>query len=699
MSNIATTFIYFDTYNYTNTLCTSSYALPFAGFSFRPILDASIKDNYSIKRIVWNFGDDTITEAVTASHTYDQPGAYKVTCAVYDSKGNSYTNIYSQIVNVYDFITTNINIQLLDTQEYILTAGRINTPLYITNSISNRFLATSSDNISIVAYCSGCNNDYFKTDIINKPYGHLDQYSSFYTLETGLNNLTEFVEVSSFKTTAVPLFCKLKDNDIIYTTQEDVNSYFCGITGTKEIYFKNDLSASQVNLMFGYESNTLESYTNTSSIGIKTKVMENNDFSELVINANGMTSEGITSDLFPINKNKFSNTKVGFVIKLKDSLNFTNKSVSNNFDIESIDSTETDYNFINSNTIRLVLTDNNNTIYQSVSFFTNYNYLSSLPYGVYKGYFIADLPYTQNLVLSAQFYDTISSRTINGISNTFNMYTKDYYNIAKKGEDIDMTQQYKDISFQSLFLDKTVLYDDFLGSIVGNISSRIGDSLGKRTYEKIVNFVDNNATLDYSSINSLASITQMIGVNTVRFDASNYLLPTDLGRLVDLLSINFSRLRGSADSFDQDFKTYGYQDRETYGKNLGSEVGPDYTLTLAKDLVAFEKYSGKFTKVSTFTPICALSSSNTRLSSYNASWGWGLVLPADYLQQDVFNHYLFYEHAPNLSSVLINGIINYNDVVNTVSQNVTSYSSWSQPDGVISNIITNQLYTGLDLFN
>ena len=89
MSTIATTFIYFDTYNYTNTQSTSSYALPFAGFSFRPILDTSVKDKYSIKRIIWNFGDDTITEAVTATHTYDQPGSYKVTCAVYDSEGNA----------------------------------------------------------------------------------------------------------------------------------------------------------------------------------------------------------------------------------------------------------------------------------------------------------------------------------------------------------------------------------------------------------------------------------------------------------------------------------------------------------------------------------------------------------------------------------------------------------------------------------
>ena len=72
-----------------------------------------------------------------------------------------------------------------------------------------------------------------------------------------------------------------------------------------------------------------------------------------------------------------------------------------------------------------------------------------------------------------------------------------YYNIAKQGEDVDFEFIFKEIAIQPLFFDKKVLFNDFLGSIFGNIDS-LQDTIGKVTYEKITNFVDNNAVLDFS---------------------------------------------------------------------------------------------------------------------------------------------------------------------------------------------------------
>ena len=62
MSDINTVYSYFDTYNYTGTTSTSSYALPFTPFSFRPRLDLQSDPNLipvsvntlSRKRIVWD---------------------------------------------------------------------------------------------------------------------------------------------------------------------------------------------------------------------------------------------------------------------------------------------------------------------------------------------------------------------------------------------------------------------------------------------------------------------------------------------------------------------------------------------------------------------------------------------------------------------------------------------------------------------
>ena len=676
MSNINTVYDYFETYNYTGTLSISSYALPFANFTFKPRLDSTTSALFSIKRILWDFGDGTITEAVTASHAYSFPGNYKVSCTLYDGNGNSYFNTFQQTVDVYDFIPTNIEISVSNTQSYILTAGRINNPLLVTNSIPYHVLSGINDNKTIVAYCSGSTSDYFSTGLIHTPYGYLHPYTSFYTLETGLDNLTEFVEVSSFKTVVVPYYCKLSINKIVYTDPTDANAFFCGVLGSKTVYFKSDEPIDRVNLMFGYEQGTVLKDTNTSTIGVCACVVSNNNYDTLSINSNGITSEGETSELFPISKNKFSNTRVGFVVKVKDALNFTNKTFPTN-DI-----------------VRFSLTDGLTT-FSNVEFFTNYNELSTLSYGAIKGYFIADLPYTSNVYLSAVFVNA----NISGTSNTFNIYPKDYYTIARRGEDIDMTQQYKDIAFQPLFLDNPVLFDNFLNSIVGDLSSHIGDSLGKRPYEKIENFVDNNASIDYSSVQSLVSINDMVGNTNIRFDRSNYLYPTEIGRLIDLCSINFSRLRGAADIFDQDFKTYGYQNRDTYGKNLGKEVTINYTVTAGTNLVAFEKYSGKFTFLNTYFPLVNYPSAVTyKLSSYNDTWGWGLVLPSNITPDTIGAFYLFYEHTPTLSGVITNSIINYGDVTNTISQNITSYTEWSQPDGIIANLLSNQLYTGLDLF-
>ena len=676
MSNINTVYNYFDTYNYSGTLNTSSYALPFAKFTFKPRLDNVTSTLYSVKRILWNFGDGTITEAVTATHSYSEPGSYKVTNTLYDVNGNSYFNTFQQTVDVYDFIPTNIGISVGNTQNYILTAGRINNSLQITNSLPYHLLRDKDDNKTIVAYCSGSNSDYFSTNLINTPYGYLHPYTSFYTLETGLNNLTEFVEVSSFRTTTVPYYCKLNNNIIQYTDSTDTEAFFCGIEGSRTIYFKSDKPVDRVNLMFGYEQGSILKDTNTSTIGVCAQVVSNNDYNTLSINSNGITSEGETSELFLISKNKFANTKVGFVVKVKDTLNFTNKTFPAN------------------DVVRFSLTDGLTT-FSNVQFFTNYNELSTLSYGAIKGYFIADLPFTSNVFLSAVFVNL----NISGTSNTFNIYPKDYYTIAKRGEDIDMTQQYKDIAFQPLFLDNPVLFDNFLNSIVGDLSSHVGDSLGKRPYEKIENFVDNNASIDYSSIQSLVSINDMVGNTNVRFDRSNYLYPAEVGRLIDICSVNFSRLRGAADIFDQDFKTYGYQNRETYGKNLGQEVTINYTVTAGTNLVAFEKYSGKFTLLNTYFPLVNYPSAVTyKLSSYNDTWGWGLVLPSGITPDTIGAFYLFYEHVPTLSGTVANSVINYDDITNTISQSITSYTEWSQPDGIIANLISNQLYTGLDLF-
>ena len=706
MSNINTVYAYFDTYNYTGVLNTLSYTLPFATFTFIPRLE-TIDHIFSTRRVVWDFGDGSIMEAVTANHAYTTAGNYKVTCSLYTGDGQCYINSYFQMVDVYDFVPDNINIQVNNSLNYTLTSGQITSPIYVTNSISYQHLVDAKDNKTIVAFCSGCDDNYFELSLDKQAYGHLQPYSSFYLKKVGLNGITDFFEISSFQTTTTPLYCKLLGTDIVYTDVSDIHAFFCGITGYQDVYFKSDVPKSQVNLFFGYQPGEIQEFTNTSTVGISAKVIENTSFKTVSINANGITSEGNTSNLFPIGTNKFGNTKIGFVAKLKDSSNYTNKQGTITHFIAYVILGDGDY----FNSIVTVGTDTP----PSGSFYKGYFTVDfSAPSITTNNNTVYHAPYAfENVALAVDIDLDLNGNGVFGTteatSNTFNLYSKDYYNITKKGEDIDMTQQFKDIAMQPLFLDNPVLFDDFMGSIVGNLSSPVGSTLGKKTYEKIQNFVDNNSTLDYAGIQSLVSLIKMVGSNdNIQYDSSNYLYPADIGRLVDLLSINFNRLKGFADLYNYDFKTYGYQDSEIYGSNLGNEISTlNYTITAGVDIVAFEKYSGIFKRLNTYLPFVASLSvaviNNTlgtyKLSSYNSTWGWGLVTPEGATVVDLSKYYLFYEHNPTINGTITNNTINYNDITNTLSNNISSYEDWSQPGGIISNILSNQLYTGLNLFN
>lgn len=691
MSDINTVFTYFETRNHTGNISTSGYALPFCFFSFLPRLETttatsiSNSTRFSNKRIVWDYGDGTSSEATTGRHSYSQPGRYKVTCYLYDRGGESYYDTFTQSVDVLDYVQNFITLSASSLQGYTLTAGKITNPILITRSTSRQYYGDDiTKPLSIVSYISGSTSpDYFYLE--DKHYSHLFPTHSTYLLLTGSSNETEFVEISSFNIDGTAIYTKLSGGEVVETDKDDNEGVFSGSEGTTLIYTKDDFTSTGLNVFFGYESNTLKPISNTSTIGFKASVVENTDLHKLSITSNGMDGEGFTTSSFNIGKNKFSNSKIGFVVKVKDSQDFTIR------DLPLLEN------------INIILTDG--VINYSATVYSNFESLSTLNSGgFFKGYIIADIPHvTENLFLSAN--SIINGRFLTGTSDTFNVYPSGgYYNIAKKGEDIDLKEQFKSIAFQPLFLDKKVLFDDFLGSIFGDINSS-QSSIGKKTYEKITNFVDNNSIIDYSNLDQLVSILKLLNEDSVSLNTSNAITPSEVGRLLDLLSINHSRLFGTKNQFNENFKSYGYLNNELYGKNLGEEVSIYHTVTAGFDIVAFEKYSGNYCLLNTYLPLCAstvtVSAGNTyNLFEYNETWGWGLVLPNDEYGSgvNISNYYLFYKYIPTIDGTIADGVINFNDVNSTLSYTTSSYQGWSQENGIISNILSHQIYKGLNLF-
>jgi len=645
------------------------------------ISDASRLSN---RRIVWDYGDGTSSEAMTGRHSYSQPGRYKVTCYLYDRMGESYYDIFTQNVDVLDYLQNFITLSASSSLGYTLTAGKITDPILVTRSTSWQYYGDDIKKpLSIVSFISGSrSSDYFNLD---KHYSHLPPSHSTYLLISGSSNETEFVEVSSFTIDGTPIYTKLSSGQVVETDKNDSDSVFSGTTGSTLIYTKDDFTSSGINVFFGYEPNTLKPISNTSTVGFKASVVENTDLHKLSITSNGMDGEGFTTSSFNIGKNKFSNSKIGFVIKVKDSQDFTIR------DLPLIQN------------VNIVLTDG--VVNYPATFYSNFGSLSSLDKGgFFRGYVIPEIPsITENLFLSANCI--VNSVFLTGISDTFNIYPSGgYYNVAKRGEDIDFKEQFKSIAFQPLFLDKKILFDDFLGSIFGDINSA-QPCIGKTTYEKIKNFVDNNTIIDYSNLDQLVATLELLNENNTSLKTPNAITPGEIVRLLDLLSINHSKLFGTKNQFNQNFKSFGYLNNEIYGSNLGEEVSIYYTVTAGMDIVAFEKFSGNYKLLNTYLPLCAstvtVSAGNTyNLIDYNDTWGWGLVLPNDEYGYGVnlSKYYLFYKHIPTINSTIADGVINFNDVNNTLSYTNSSYQAWSGEDGIISNILTYQIYKGLNLF-
>ena len=89
-------YIYFETIDYKGDKTTKSYTLPITPFTFIPIFDDGETTLYSNKKILWDFGDGTTSESITAVHYYKIPGWYDVKCYILGREGRGFTDSFTQ---------------------------------------------------------------------------------------------------------------------------------------------------------------------------------------------------------------------------------------------------------------------------------------------------------------------------------------------------------------------------------------------------------------------------------------------------------------------------------------------------------------------------------------------------------------------------------------------------------------------------
>jgi hypothetical protein len=315
-------------------------------------------------------------------------------------------------------------------------------------------------------------------------------------------------------------------------------------------------------------------------------------------------------------------------------------------------------------------------------------------------------------------------------SNEFKLYSLEdkIYDIRKVNENFNPIEQLKSYRTQEYLLDKDVFFDKFIGTCIGNSDSD-SNSPGKLIYEKIANYFDNNANVDSCNVKSLKAINELVDENLFIYNSREFEMPPELNRIFDLLTIKYSKLKGSRNKHEYNFDDRGYfgpiEERDTmFGINKGREVDfKTYIVDISKPLVAFEKYSGTYKFINTKVSQITLSSYDAfdtlvekkvvpfindletlyPLSACDTKWGWGLVLPEgiDDFKFKIPDYYKFFEFVPRYHNknelkdigAQTEGIINWSDPQNTIKESeVTSLTAW---DKIKSDIIMYTLVKGL----
>ena len=285
-------------------------------------------------------------------------------------------------------------------------------------------------------------------------------------------------------------------------------------------------------------------------------------------------------------------------------------------------------------------------------------------------------------------------------------FPKNYYDLYKHNEDFDFEGMIKDLRFQEILVDRNVFFSDFIGSIFGSVSSS-HTLLGKKVYEKIFNFVQNNSDIDTCDVNSLLNLSHMADQYGLVFNETKLRSPAQIKRTIDLLSASYNRFRGTKNKFNENFADRGRVDKTTYGKNISSaDINTlTYVITAGTPIVAKERFSNDFYKLNTYQPLSGTitlrdgSTNQFSLSEIESGkyWGWPLILPEVYDISTAEKYYSFHEYNSHIDGTIVDGIIDFVNPQTRVGFD-TPLSSLEGNNNIFDRIITNTLFSSLSLF-
>ena len=274
------------------------------------------------------------------------------------------------------------------------------------------------------------------------------------------------------------------------------------------------------------------------------------------------------------------------------------------------------------------------------------------------------------------FYDAININ-ISGTSYPMNFYNKnDVPKIYKINENFDLGEQMKSLAFMPSLNESTFLFDTVLKNTYG---SKDHDDLGIKSYEKISNFVLNTTDVDTCEIDKIYNFQTATDQSTNDYKL-NY--PLEIKRLINLFSINQSRLWGSINKNENNFSKPSNEGISNRGNLIDSN---NYQVSAGVPLILKNKSLNEYTLIPT-GPI-------------NGSNNYSIEVLVDFLGlgNDWKPYYEFYEFVSNFSQTYNDNIIDWNNPQTTINKNLTSSLGWIGDEQLVEQMLSYQLYEGLGL--
>lgn len=716
MSNITAIPFDFSVTNFAGSTALTGYSLNICPFTFT--FNNSAFAFLSDTRILWSFGDGTTSTALTAQHSYSMPGNYAATLFMYNSANEVYSS-NAQTLSVFNYIADNIVLSASSTQ---LTASTVANPLIITRY--NTWQNQPSQPVIQLRVDESASAFVDAASYLQDADLHLKTSSRFLLPVTLPTNVIDFECIDSVLTTDEKIYVKLSGSNIVNCLSSDANSTFAGSSGTATIYYVDDLpghpvvsvkfdtskfvdlQTAQLSSKLYPQYSVLQMAADTMYYTVSTNVAQ-----KLTFSSNGI--DYIASP-FAVNANNYVGAKIPFVVRATNS---NNDAVKNGYKLSQVDAISS----IANNTVFVTVMSGATALTECI-IRSDFEDLQFYPRGgFFRGYVTIPFEAT-NLYLSAYGNMTTSqgvSAIVQGVSNAFSVYSSAGAFVANKfNEDFDYLTTIKGYRFQESLQNTDDFFDTVLGPILGDANSP-NNALGKRIYEKTANFVNNNVNVDECGIAALDSMYQMTGESLQQFESLRFAAPADLRAQMDLCSIKHSKLWGARNAFKQDFDTLGYVDSQDYGRNLGTKLNFTTARLSAAGtgdnayIVAYEKFSSKYILCNTNIPAYLQNNAyvpntyNATLSTYALSsvktyleqWGWPLVLPQDRTNINVEDYYIFYSYKTTPQNAQLEGVIDWSNNNNTLSETQSSYTTWTANGGIVDNMLQYKLAAGLQLFN